>query len=750
MHQVSVFISSTFNDMMYERDALRRYVLPELSSYYLPKGIDVQLIDLRWGVVSESENEELIEEKILKCCIDTIDQCQPFFIGFIGHRYGWVPEQLVYNSKSEKKSITHIEIQHGVVRNNNYSRSLIFKRNKESYNSLPLQDYCKYVDNNSNNIDSLFNSLQDGYREFGEEKNIIEYSINVYNPTEEELYAFSKLIILHLKRIIDLQIGENSVNPKIHSCDLFLKNYTPPYTVLTDIIQNLSQGKNCLIYGNEGVGKTSAALWLYKNISESYSNINCFFFSPDFSLGECNKLKDAIYSWSTSICECELNPLVNIADEWNRFKILNKDQSNPAFVIIDGYNKIEDVKNSNLFLLPSSGIVYIIFSNEKLIKWENRYSLNPITINGMTRDEAINYINKVVHSNYKEIPSFIYDSILENRKFEDDTYLPMDLAVLASYILSLDHEDFDAINKDIGKSKEKALYDYIESIIEKMPKASNDRSLYIIQKVISIYGKEILQPILYIAFSLYGLTIKQLEKLIDNFKIVSFFLIRNYLRSYLPSGESNGKWIIHDTGIINSLESVLCENKSIYFYKMSLLDDLTDEEKFYYALKGYNSEVVVQIYSSINESNGQFNNHINNFLLKYFEDVNNFNWFLSSIESENYDQNEKIVSNLFYSFLIHFARQNPQLNYRRLMFTLLSFIEKNRIKLETDIRFDYLGAISEAIGYDILNKNLNRDNHKIGISHLNNALRFFELSKNDNEVAINYIKRKIEKENGKY
>lgn len=736
--------------MMYERDALRRYVLPELSSYYLPKGIDVQLIDLRWGVVSEAGNEELVEEKILKCCIDTIDQCNPFFIGFIGHRYGWIPEHLSYNNNSEKKSITHIEIHHGVVQNKNYSKSLIFKRNKGSYANVPLQDYSKYVDNDSHNIDILFNSLRNGYKEFGEEENIVDYTINVYNPQEEEIYAFSKLIILHLRRVIDLQIGEDSAYSVMHSCDLFLKNYIPPYGMLKDIIHNLSKGEHCLIYGNEGVGKTSAALWLYKRLSEMESNCNCYFYSSDFSLGECNKLKDSIHSWSNSISKCDLNLLANITDEWKRFKILNGDQSKPTFVILDGFDKIEEVKDSNLFLLPSRGIVYIVFSKERLVKWENRYLLNPITINGMTGDEAISYINKVVHSNYKELPSFLYDSILTNRKFEDGYYLPMDLAVLSSYILSLDHDDFAAINKDKGKSKEKALYDYIESIIKQMPKECNERSSYIVEKVISIYGEKFLQPILYISYSLYGLTIKQLGALIDDFNIVSFFLVRNYIRSYLPSGESNGKWIIHDTGMINSLESVMCGNKSTYFYKMSLLEDLTDEERFYYALKGYNSEVVINIYSSLNESKGHFNNSINNFLQKYFEDRNNFYWFLSSVVSENSEQNEKIVSNLFFSFMSHFARQNPQLNYRGLMFTLFSFVENNRIKLEADTRFDYLGAISEAIGLDILNKNLNNDILKIGISHLNKALRFYELSNNDNEVAIDYIKRKIQKEYGKY
>lgn len=56
MQNISIFVSSTFNDMMNERDILVRYVMPELSEYFNPKGIDVHLIDLRWGVVSNEES----------------------------------------------------------------------------------------------------------------------------------------------------------------------------------------------------------------------------------------------------------------------------------------------------------------------------------------------------------------------------------------------------------------------------------------------------------------------------------------------------------------------------------------------------------------------------------------------------------------------------------------------------------------------------------------------------------------------
>ena len=128
MQTISIFVSSTFNDMMCERDILRRYVLPELSNYYNPKGVDIQLIDLRWGVVAGDDDKESIEDRILKCCIDAIDICKPFFIGFIGHRYGWIPEYSKKMDNNTPLSVTHLEIEHGILCPKNYSHSLIFTR----------------------------------------------------------------------------------------------------------------------------------------------------------------------------------------------------------------------------------------------------------------------------------------------------------------------------------------------------------------------------------------------------------------------------------------------------------------------------------------------------------------------------------------------------------------------------------------------------------------------------------------------
>lgn len=52
--RVSIFISSTFNDMHAERDYLVKDVFPELREWCEERKIHLMDVDLRWGVISNS------------------------------------------------------------------------------------------------------------------------------------------------------------------------------------------------------------------------------------------------------------------------------------------------------------------------------------------------------------------------------------------------------------------------------------------------------------------------------------------------------------------------------------------------------------------------------------------------------------------------------------------------------------------------------------------------------------------------
>lgn len=98
-----VFISSTFRDFHPERDLLQRKVAPRVRLACAAHGEQLDLVDLRWGVDTSSMSEEEASEKVVKTCFDLIDSCKPYFVCFVGERYGWVPGEGAWRGALDAK-----------------------------------------------------------------------------------------------------------------------------------------------------------------------------------------------------------------------------------------------------------------------------------------------------------------------------------------------------------------------------------------------------------------------------------------------------------------------------------------------------------------------------------------------------------------------------------------------------------------------------------------------------------------------
>jgi tetratricopeptide (TPR) repeat protein len=119
LREIRVFISSTFRDMQEEREELVKQVFPQLRRLCESRGITWGEVDLRWGVPDEAK----AEGKVLPLCLQEIEHCRPYFIGLLGERYGWVPEEIPESLFETQpwlrehlhKSVTALEILHGVL-----------------------------------------------------------------------------------------------------------------------------------------------------------------------------------------------------------------------------------------------------------------------------------------------------------------------------------------------------------------------------------------------------------------------------------------------------------------------------------------------------------------------------------------------------------------------------------------------------------------------------------------------------------
>ncbi len=114
-----VFISSTFRDMQGEREELVKRVFPGIRRRCEERGVVWGEVDLRWGVTDEQK----AEDAVLPICLAEIERTRPYFIGMLGERYGWVPDEIPSDLADREawlrddagRSVTEMEILHGVL-----------------------------------------------------------------------------------------------------------------------------------------------------------------------------------------------------------------------------------------------------------------------------------------------------------------------------------------------------------------------------------------------------------------------------------------------------------------------------------------------------------------------------------------------------------------------------------------------------------------------------------------------------------
>ena len=85
--EIRVFVSSTFVDMQWERDYLMKVAFTRICKLARERGVEFTEVDLRWGVTREQAEQG----RVIEICLNEIERCRPYFIGLLGHRYGWAP-----------------------------------------------------------------------------------------------------------------------------------------------------------------------------------------------------------------------------------------------------------------------------------------------------------------------------------------------------------------------------------------------------------------------------------------------------------------------------------------------------------------------------------------------------------------------------------------------------------------------------------------------------------------------------------
>ncbi|MGZ4924860.1 MAG: DUF4062 domain-containing protein, partial [Halobacteriota archaeon] len=134
-----VFVSSTFDDMEYERNALHERVVPKLRELCKQRGARFQAVDLRWGV----SDEAAYDQQTVKVCLSEIERCQkmtprPNFVVVLGDRYGWCPLPAEIPAEEFEAVCRTLQTSN---RENRRSLSLLKRWYKRDENAVPSV-YC--------------------------------------------------------------------------------------------------------------------------------------------------------------------------------------------------------------------------------------------------------------------------------------------------------------------------------------------------------------------------------------------------------------------------------------------------------------------------------------------------------------------------------------------------------------------------------------------------------------------------------
>ena len=495
--EIRIFISSTFRDMQEERDELIKHIFPQLKQICLERGVFFTDIDLRWGITEEQAQKD----EVIPICLNEIDNSRPFFIGILGDRYGWIPDQLQeelllrypWLQNYEKISVTEMEIRHGVLNNpSTASHALFYFRAPSFYERIPVDKKHIYQDQDPEAVHKLKSLKQEL-----EEKGI---SIHKNYKTPKEL---GSKILQDLTRIIQQEIPENPLlkkrvalyqeimgkeeEPRGTPVEYFLKQQTvqKPFidslrksftarSIYYEVLDDFMGGQHSVLvlHGPKGSGKSALIInWLD---SKRKQHPEQCISSYHAGYGYSNTLDKALLQISWELKEAYNLDLV--LTTFNKgFEIFPKvlkqiDEMGGALVVLDGLDRLRD-KELALKLdwiprnLPSKSKLITSLTTDDPLDLNSKANWISKEVSGLTRSEQDHLIIDYLGKYGKRLSDAQLSRISDSSQVKNPLYLKTFLDELRIFGI---YEELDAKINDFLEAKNTAeLYQKVFIRLEK-------------------------------------------------------------------------------------------------------------------------------------------------------------------------------------------------------------------------------------------------------------------------------------------
>ncbi|MBN2366181.1 MAG: DUF4062 domain-containing protein, partial [Calditrichaeota bacterium] len=578
-----IFISSTFTDMMAERDALRDFVFPELEERLKERRLRLEPIDLRWGVeTSSAEEQEQKELLVLKVCLDEIDRCKPFFIGIVGDRYGWVPpagrmqaaeQEKGFQSALKDKSVTALEIEYGVLASKEQlKRSFFFFREPLPYEKMPAEKRPLYSDRYNPHLDAgeaenKLKSLKNEILKVLGKERIFSYRAEWDGNKVSGLEEFKQQILECLWQQIDEETRQREETrpqswqeeERVYLED-FIEDRTVSFSGREDLINELKtfvlgvagyEHSGICLTGESGSGKSALFAKLYQELRQE--EVLILAHAAGISL-RSNSLTNMLTLWIEELAGYLQRDVSTELVEKNSFDDLRKlftellsqtAAQKRVLVLVDALNQFERSVQARYVnwlpeLLPENAkFIFTAIAGEETDHLSQRKGIQVREIKALNRDDAGKIIDLICKRYHKTLNPEVLHLLLDKQR-ADGLYAfsnALWLTMVVDEFLLLDEDDFSRMQRLQGTAEQK-LQQLLLLTAGELPTEIAEMYQYVFKRA-ARFGADMVNTVLtYIAISRNGLREGDLEMLLEtsggeNWDPLAFAALRRYLRNHL-------------------------------------------------------------------------------------------------------------------------------------------------------------------------------------------------------------------------
>ena len=471
--EIRVFLSSTFKDMEQERSYLIRRVFPVVREACEQRNVTFTEVDLRWGVTEE----ECLNGETIEICLEQIDRCRrypPFFIGFLGERYGWIPsptelgtymtsmhkstyKEKVIEAIDNKISVTELEMEYGILSGrDDQIHALIYLRDKTLTQTLSEQDSALksggYYDSETQKLNNLKCRLKQADKvTLTDYKTIEQFGESVKDKLLnwlEQLFPEKALPLLHDQTAFSQQSFALSrlssyvaLSPEREMVERYIKSRFKS-----------EENRPMVIQGQSGTGKSSFLADLSFHLSDLFSNVIVI---PYFMGVDGYRTLD---SWKSFLVDylsygylgTKKGSDYNKSDWTQLHHVLAqvaKVTGRKLILLLDALDQCEEpVKSTHLLSqnFNSHDATLIISSTCELKEYERDWAIAHMLV--MSKPMKAKIIEKYSNTFRKNLSSQQLESITNSQATELPLYIKLLLENLRI------HSSFDSLQKDIDES----------------------------------------------------------------------------------------------------------------------------------------------------------------------------------------------------------------------------------------------------------------------------------------------------------